>query len=146
MLDDLLKCGIIQPSRSPWFSSVVVVTKHNGKKRLCIDFRKLKSVTTRDSFPLLCIEDVLNVLSGCNYFSTLDMKSGYHQMKVAPADRPKTAFSIGTGLYEWVRLSFGLVKNPATFSRMMSMLLAGLSFEEVVSYLDDVIVHSPVIS
>ena len=91
-LDDLLKCGIIHPSRSPCCSPVVVVTKSNGKKRLCIDFRKLNSATTRGSFPLPRIEDILNVLSGCNCFSTLDMKSGYHQMKVAQLTEQRLLF------------------------------------------------------
>ena len=118
------------------------MTKSNGKKRPYINFRKLNSVTTRDSFPLPRFEDMLNVLCGCNYFFTLDMNSAYHQMKVDPTERQKTAFSISTGLYEWVRLLFGLVNAPATLSQMMSMLLAGLSFEEVESYLDDVIVYS----
>ena len=142
MIEDMVKCGIIQPSRSPWCAPIVVVTKKNGSKRLCVDFRKLNSVTTRDSYPLPRIEDVLNVLAGCRYFSALDMKSGYHQVVVAPADRPKTAFSVGTGLYEWIRMPFGLVNAPATFSRLMCTLLAGLSFEEVISYLDDVLIYS----
>ena len=89
------------------------------------------------------IEDVLNVLAGCRYFSALDMKSGYHQVEVAPADRPKTAFSVGNGLHEWIRTPFGLVKAPATFSRLMcALLVVGLFFEEVMSYLDDVLIYS----
>ena len=70
------------------------------------------------------------------------MKAGYHQIEVAPEDRSKTAFSIGTGLYEWVRMPFGLVNAPATFSHRMTSLLAGLSFEEVASYLDDILENS----
>ena len=96
----------------------------------------------RDSYPLPRIDDVLSVLSGCRYFSVLDMKSGYHQIEVAPEDRSKTAFSIGTGLYEWVRMPFGLVNALATFSCLMTTLLAKLSFEEVVYYLDDILVYS----
>ena len=142
MIEDMVKCGIIQPSRSPWCAPIVVVTKKNGTKRLCVDFRKLNNITVRDSYPLPRIEDVLNVLAGCRYFSALDMKSGYHQVEVAPADRPKTAFSVGTGLYEWIRMPFGLVNAPATFSRLMCTLLADLSFEEVISYLDDVLIYS----
>ena len=95
MIEDMVKCRIFQPFRSPWCAPIVVVTKKNGSKRLCMDFRKLNSVTFRDSYPLPRIEDVLNVLAGCRYFSALDMKSGYHQVEVARTDRPKTAFSVG---------------------------------------------------
>ena len=119
----------------PLVCPIVVVTKKNGTKRLCVDFRKLNNITVRDSYPLPRIEDVLNVLAGCRYFSALDMKSGYHQVEVAPADRPKTAFFIGTGLYKWIRMPFGLVNAPATFSRLMCTLLADLS------YLDDVLIY-----
>ena len=100
----MVKCGIIQPSKSPWCAPVVVVKKKDGTKRPCVDFRKLNSVTVRDSYPLPRIEDILNVLAGCSYFSVLDMKSSYHQIEVAPGDRCKTAFLIGTALYEWIRL------------------------------------------
>ena len=86
MIEDMVKCGIIQPSRSPWCALIVVVTKKNGTKRLCVDFKKLNNITVRDSYPFSRIEDVLNVLAGCLYFSALDMKSGYHQVEVAPAD------------------------------------------------------------
>ena len=74
--------------------------KKDGIKSLCVDFRKLNSVTLCNSYPLPQIEDILNVLASCRYFSVLDMKVGYHQVEVAPDDRSKTAFSIGTGLYE----------------------------------------------
>ena len=143
MIENMVKCGIIQPSRSPWCAPIVVVTKKNGTKRLCVDFRKLNNITVRDSYPLPRIEDVLNVVAGCRYFSALDMKSGYHQVEIAPADQPKIALSVGTGLYEWIRMPFGLVNAPATFPRLMcTPLLADLSFEEVISYLDDVLIYS----
>ena len=90
IIDDMLKFGIIQPSQSPWCAPVVVVAKKDGSKRLCVDFRKLNRATIRDSYPLPRIEDVLNVLAGCRYFSALDMKAGYHHVEVAPADRAKT--------------------------------------------------------
>ena len=81
MIEDMVRCGIIQPSRSPWCAPIVVVTKKNGSKRLCVDFRKLNGVTTRDSYPLPRIEDVLNVLARCCNFSALDMKSGITKLK-----------------------------------------------------------------
>ena len=139
MIEDMVTCGINQPSRSPWCAFIVVVTKKNGTKRLWINFRKLNNITVRDNYPLPRIEDVLNVLAGCRYFSTLNIKPRFHHVEVALADRPKTAFFIGTGLYEWIRMPFGFVNSPATFS---NTLLADLSFKEVISYFDDVLIYS----
>ena len=142
MIEDMVKCDIIQPSRSPWSTPIMVVTKKNGTKLFCVDFRNLNNITVRDSYPLPRLKDVLNVLAGCRYFSALNMKPSYHQVEVAPAERPKTAFSVGTDLYEWIRMPFALVNAPATFSRLMCTLLADLSFEEVISNLDDVLIFS----
>ena len=102
--------------------------------------RKLNNVTIKDRFPLPLIEECVDALEGCMYFSTLDMASGYYQLEVSEEDRPKTAFVTKYGLFQFQRMPFGLCNAPATFSRAMSLVLRGLSWSTVIAFLDDVIV------
>ena len=98
LLDDMLLRDIIQPSTSPWASPIVLVKKKDGTTRFCIDYRKLNSVTCRDAYPLPWIDDMLDTLSGSQWFSTLDLLSGYWQVEVAEGDREKTEFATHDGL------------------------------------------------
>ena len=139
-LDKLLKAKVIEPSESEWASPSVLVRKRDGSVRWCIDMRKLNNVTIKDRFPLPLIEECVDALEGCMYFSTLDMASGYYQLEVSEEDRPKTAFVTKYGLFQFQRMPFGLCNAPATFSRAMSLVLRGLSWSTVIAFLDDVIV------
>ena len=140
MIESMLKKDIIQPSSSPWSAPVVLVKKKNGDLRLCVDYRKLNEVTRRDAFPLPRIDDLFDALAGARFFSTLDLASGYWQVEVKKEDRPKTAFSVPCGLYEFQTMPFGLVNAPATFQRVMQKALQDLVPDVCLVYLDDVIV------
>ena len=136
----MLDAGIIEPSRSPWSSPVVLVPKKNGKKRFCVDYRKLNLVTKSIQWPLPRIQDIMDRLAGSSIFTTWDLTSGYWQMLVAENSREKTAFSTPDGHYQFIRMPFGLKNAPADFSRLMHQVLGDLSFVEI--YLDDITIHS----
>ncbi|UYV62799.1 K02A2.6-like [Cordylochernes scorpioides] len=138
LLHKLKQDGVIEESNSPWSSPVVLVTKKDGSTRFCVDYRKLNEVTKKDSYPLLRIDDTLTTLAGSSWFSTLDLKNGYWQVGVHPADREKTAFSTGNGLYQFTVMPFGLCNAPATFERLMELVLRGLTWKTCLVYLDDV--------
>lgn len=139
MIEEMKEKGVIEESHSPWVSPVLLVKKKDQSFRFCIDYRKLNDVTVKDFYPLPKIDDLLDQLAGNSWFSTLDLKSGYWQVKMDPADREKTAFSIGKGLWQFIVLSFGLCNAPATFQRMMERELEGLLNKICQVYIDDVI-------
>ena len=137
---DLRAQGVIEKSNSPWSSAVVLVKKKDGSTRLCVDYRALNDVTVKDSYPLPRIDDTLDALAGARWFSTLDLKSGYHQVEVADEDKEKTAFSFGQGLWQFRVMPFGLCNAPATFERLMERVLEDLQWKTALVYLDDVVV------
>ncbi|KAG5896052.1 hypothetical protein JTB14_011047 [Gonioctena quinquepunctata] len=140
IVSDMGKEGVIEPSDSPWSSPVVLVKKKDGSTRFCVDYRQLNNVTKKDSYPLPRIDDTLDTLAGSTIFSTLDLKSGYWQVELAQEDREKTAFTIGSGLWQFTVMPFGLCNAPATFERLMETVLKGLSWNTCLVYLDDIIV------
>ena len=146
-IEKMLNDGIIQHSNSPWSSPIWVVPKKldaSGmrKWRIVCDFRKLNDVTIDDRFPLPNIADILDKLGKAQYFTTLDLANGFHQIEMNPADVPKTAFSTDTGHYEYKRMPFGLKNAPATFQRVMNNVLRGYQNETCLVYLDDIIIFS----
>ena len=140
LVTEMAERGLIERSASPWSSALVLVRKKDGSLRCCVDYRTLNKLTIKDSYPLPRIDDSLDALTGARWFSTLDLKSGYHQVPMAKEDKPKTAFSCGSGLWQFQVMPFGLCKAPATFERLMEAVLGGLHWNSVLVYLDDVII------
>ena len=136
----VIDAGKVVPSSSPYASPVVLVRKKDGTLRLCIDYRRLNELTIKDAFPLPRIDDSLDSLGGAKWFCTLDLASGYWQIRMAAKDRHKTAFVTHMGLYEWLVMPFGLANAPATFGRMMAQILGDITYTKCLVYLDDVIV------
>ena len=132
---------IIEPSDSPWASPTVLVKKKDGTMRFCVDYRRLNDATIKDSYPLPNIEDTFDSLNGAKYFCALDLASGYWQVEVAPEDRHKTAFLTREGLWQFKVMPFGLCNAPATFERLMEMILRGLLWKRCLVYIDDIIAY-----
>ena len=135
------KLGVIEETTSPWNSPVLVIPKKDGSMRFCADLRKLNERTIKDVFPIPHLQDTLDSLGNKAFFSTLDLKSGYWQIAIPPADRPKTAFSTRNSHYQWCRAPFGFCNMPSIFQRMMTKLLLPCAAFTLV-YLDDIIIFS----
>lgn len=142
MVSELLENDIVRPSTSSYASPVVLVKKKNGEFRLCIDYRALNKKTVKENYPMPLIDDQLDVLSGNQLFTTLDLKSGYYQIPIREGDKHKTAFVTPDGHFEFNRMPFGLANAPATFQRLMNQVLGSARHKEVLAYLDDVIIPS----
>ncbi|GBM44268.1 Retrovirus-related Pol polyprotein from transposon 297, partial [Araneus ventricosus] len=140
LVKEMVDNRIIEESSGPWASPIVLVKKKGGSTRFCVDYRKLNEITKKDSYPLPRIDDTLDALNGSQWFTTLDLKSGYWQIEILPEDREKTAFTTGQGLWQFKVMPFGLCNAPATFERLMETVLRGLSSEACLVYLDDIII------
>ncbi|EYC05399.1 hypothetical protein Y032_0082g1560 [Ancylostoma ceylanicum] len=140
MLEDLEKRSIVRKSSSDWASPIVLVQKKDKTIRLCVDYRALNKETRQDAYPLPTIDTVLQSLGGKKYFSTLDMASGYWQVKLSKEAQRKSAFITPEGLYEFLVLPFGLCTSPAVFQRLMDAVLKDLLGEEVFVYIDDILI------
>lgn len=141
-LQEMLRMDVVEKSSSPWASPIVMVKKKNSNKwRFCVDYRKLNSVTERDSYPLPLVSDTLDKLKDAKYLSSLDIKSAYWQIPVAESSRPLTAFVVpNRGLFQFKRMPFGLHNAPATWQRFIDTILGPELEPHVFVYLDDVVV------
>lgn len=148
-IKELLKLGLIRPSSSPWGAGVLFVRKKPdpgsdkpGALRMCIDYRAVNKYTIRNSSSLPRIDECLERLGGARYFTSLDLKSGYHQIRISPEDVPKTAFNTRYGQFSWLVLPFGLCNAPPVFQALMNSLLAKYVDKTVLVYLDDILIYS----
>jgi hypothetical protein len=139
-INDMLAAGVIEPSYSNWASAPVLVRKKDGEVRYTVDFRQVNTKTLKDAYPLPLIDECTDTLAGNLWFHTLDLASGYWQIAIHPDDRHKTAFLTKYGLFQHVRMAQGLCNAPATFQRVMHLVLRGLTWNRALVYLDDIIV------
>ena len=140
-IQTMLDVGIIEPSTSAWTSPIIPVKKKDGSLRLCVDYRKLNSITKEDRYLMPRIDELLEKLGKATYISTLDLTKGYYQVQVSKPDREKTAFVTPMGKYQFKRMPFGLKGAPTTFQRLMDILL-GPCHQYASAYLDDIVVFS----
>ncbi|GBM65529.1 Retrovirus-related Pol polyprotein from transposon 297 [Araneus ventricosus] len=140
LVKEMLDNGIIEESSGPWALPILLVEKKNASTRFCVDYRKLNEIMKKDSYPLPRIDDTLDALNGSQWFTTLDLKSGYWQVEIRPDCREKTAFTTEQGLWQFKVMPFGLCNTPATCERLMKTVLHRLSSKACLVYLDDVIV------
>ena len=138
-VDKMLTKGVIEESDSPWSSPPVLVRKKDGTLRFCVDFRKINLISRKDAFPLPRVDDCLDCLAGAQWFCTLDLASGFWQIAMEDEDKSKTAFSTPRGHYHFKVMPYGLCNSPATLERLMELVLRGLSTDQALCYMDDVI-------
>jgi hypothetical protein len=141
-LQDLLDKGFIRPSASPWGCPALFVKKKDNSLRLCVDYCPLNAVTIKNKYPLPHIDILFDQLAEAKVFSKIDLRSGYHQIKIRPSDIPKTAFSTRYGLYEYLVISFGLTNAPAYFIYLMNSVFMQELDKFVVVFIDDILIYS----
>ena len=141
-LEELLSKGFIRPSISPWGAPVLFVKKKDGSLRLCIDYRQLNRVTIRNHYPLPRIDELFDQLQGSRVYSKIDLRSGYHQLRVQESDVPKTTFKTRYQHYEFLVMPFGLTNAPAAFMDLMNQVFQPYLDRFVIVFIDDILVYS----
>ncbi|KAL0545732.1 hypothetical protein IC582_015623 [Cucumis melo] len=141
-LDELLNAGFIRPEKAPYGAPVLFQKKKDGSLRLCIDYHALNKLTVRNKYPLPIITDLFDRLHGAKYFSKLDLRSGYYQVRIAEGDEPKTTCVTRYGAFEFLIMPFGLTNAPSTFCTLMNQVFYEYLDKFVVVYLDDIVVYS----
>ncbi|GJZ60076.1 putative reverse transcriptase domain-containing protein [Tanacetum coccineum] len=141
-LKELQEKGFIRPSSSPWGAPVLFVKKKDGSFRMCIDYRELNKLTVKNRYPLPRIDDLFDQLQGSRYFSKIDLRSGYHQLRVREEDIPKTAFRTRYRHFEFTVMPFGLTNAPAVFMDLMNRVCRPYLDKFVIVFIDDILIYS----
>ena len=140
-MEEMVNKGFVRPSTSPWGASVLSVKKKDGSMRLCIDYRELNKVTIRNQYPLSRIDDLFDQLQGAKVFSKIDLRSGYHQLRVHDEDVPKTAFRTRYGHFEFLAMPFGLTNSPAAFMDLMNRIFRPSLDQFVIMFIDHILIY-----
>ena len=141
-LEDLMEKKFIRPSVSPWGAPVLFVKKKDGSMRLCMDYRELNKVTIKNKYPLPRIDDLFDQLHGASVFSKIDLRTGYHQLRIKKEDISKTAFRTRYGHYEFLVMPFGLTNAPAAFMDMMNRIFRPFVDKFIVIFIDGILIYS----